>query len=253
MDNRNWVKRVLITTRPDVVIYLAGKNDRKWAEQNIRTAELLHATGTATVTSMSDIAQPRMIYVSNSYVFDGSKGNYHESDIVLPDSVLGKMKLGGENIVKSKCLNYVILRTSPILGRGNGDNISFLDRLRMSLDRKLRFEVSNKELHSFTLTDSFCDLMVRLIESGVRNRVIHYGGLTKLSTFDLAKEFAKRFHYDPSLIAATNVIQKKMGGNEEAQLDFSLNSTQAVETLKIKPLLLEESFDLIEKQLVLST
>lgn len=250
LDNRNWVKKVLMTTRPDVVIYLAGRNDQQWAEKNIRRAELLHAGGTATMNSLTDLTQPRFIYISNSLVFDGSKGNYHENDTVLPDSILGKMKLSGENIIKSKCLNYVVLRTSPILGRSNGLNLSFLDRLRMSLDRQIRFEASHQELHSFALAEGFCDVIEKLVESGVKNRIFHYGGLTKLSAYDFAKEFAKRFHYDPSLIMPKDLVRLKSGATDEPRVDFSLNSSQVTEILKIKPLLLEESFDLIQKQLV---
>ena len=38
--------------------------------------------------------------------------------------------------------------------------------------------------------------------------------------------------------------------NEVPHFDFSLNSTQLTESLKIKPLLLEQGFDLIDQELV---
>lgn len=248
MENRNWVKRIVYTTQPNVVIYLAGNNDLEWAEKNERTTELVHSNGPATLANFTEILQPRFIFLSNPYVFDGSRGNYHENDTMLPGSTLGRMKLGGENVVRNKSLNYIIVRSSPIMGRGNALNLSFLDRLRMSLDKGERVETSTKEYHSYAPVEGLCDVVQRLIDSGLRNRVLHYGGLTKVTFFEFAKNFAKRFGYDSSLIIPK---ARAMGLKEEQKItDFSLNSTQTSEILKIKPLLLEESFDLIEQKLI---
>jgi dTDP-4-dehydrorhamnose reductase len=253
IDNRNWVKRLMYSTQPDAVIYAAGNNQFEVAEHNSRYTELMHSAGPAVLASSADILQPRMIYLSNPYVFDGMKGNYHEIDTVLPWSTLGRMKLGGENAIRSKCLNYVILRSSPIFGRGNSGHLSFLDHLRMGLDRNRRIEVSHQELHSFSTTYELCEIIQRLIESGIRNRIMHFGGLTKITHFELAKAFATRFGYDPHLILQKAPTQRRNGVAEDFQFDFSLNSTQVAETLKIKPLLLEESLDLINQQLIASS
>jgi dTDP-4-dehydrorhamnose reductase len=214
-------------------------------------AEKVHMDGPSTLAIMTGMMQPRFIFLSSPYVFDGFAGNYHENDMILPGSVLGRMKSGAENVIRSKCSNFVILRTSPVLGRGNGKNNSYLDRLRMAMDRNQRFEASNQELHSFIAADSFSEVVKRLIDSGLRNRVVHYGGITKVTYYEFAKEFAKRFGYDASLILAKARPQTTGATTDENfMFDFSLNSTQTIEALKIKPLLLEESFDLIEKQLI---
>ncbi|MBI2712114.1 MAG: sugar nucleotide-binding protein [Bdellovibrio sp.] len=247
VENRNWVKRVVYTTQPSVVIYVAGSNDMQEAEKNARNCERLHADGPTTLAGSTDIMQPRFIYLSNSYVFDGTKGNYHEQDTILPGTVLGRMKSGGENAMKSKCLNYIILRSSPTFGRSNGLNLSFFDRLRMTLDRGKRIELSTDELHAFAPLDGLCDLIIKLIGSGVKNRVLHYGGLTKMNHFEFGQAFAKRFGYDPNLVVARTASQNTDG---QPLFDFSLNFTQAVDILKIKPFLLEEGFDLIEQQLI---
>jgi dTDP-4-dehydrorhamnose reductase len=249
VENRNWIKRVVYTTLPDVIIYTAGSNNPEWSESHARQVEVLHSSGPATVCSATDIIQPRLIYLSNPYVFDGMKGNYHENDIILPSTVLGRMKLGGENVVKNKSLNYVILRSSPLFGRGNGINLSYLDRIRMRLDRKERIEASTHELHSFAPVHGLCDLVARLVDSGIRNRILHYGGLTKVTHYEFALAFAKRFKYDTKLVVRKKLLTRSPL-SEDTRFDYSLNSTQSTETLKIKPLLLEEGFDLIEKNLI---
>lgn len=249
MANRNWIKRIMYASNPDVIIYVAGSEDVNWAERFPRESEKIHTGGPATIANLAESLQPKFIYLSSCYVFDGSKGNYKETDIVLPGTTYGKNKLGGENYIRGKSTNWLMVRSSPVFGRGNGLTLPFLDDLRLKLERGERFEARTQELHSFVPVSALADFIGRLVESGPRNKVMHFGGLTKLTHFELAKEFAKRFGYDPSLVVQkrnTDIITL----NEKETFDYSLNSSQIVESLKVKPLLLEESFDLLEKQLV---
>jgi dTDP-4-dehydrorhamnose reductase len=248
-ENRTWAKRIGYALRPDIVIFVVGNNETAAAESNPRKAEAVQTGGTATAANVSDLLQAKFIYVSTCYAFDGTRGNYHESDTVLPTTALGKAKLGGENYIRGKSLNYVIARTSPLFGRGNGISISFLDRLRMSLDRGQRIEVIADEYHSIAPLEGFADLIHRLIDSGLKNKIVHYGGLTKVTQFEFAQAFAKRFKYDPALVIPKRRMSRR-GTGEEPVRDYSLNSTATSEILKIKPLLLEESLDLVEKQLI---
>ncbi len=250
LANNNWVKRIVYMTQPDVLIYAGGNNKVEWSENNERRAELYHSSGPATLTNFAEFVQPKVIFISNPYVFDGTKGNYHENDTVLPVTALGRMKLGGENGVKNKSYNYIILRCSNLFGRGNGLNLSSLDQLRISLDQNQRVEADANTLHSFAPVSGLCEIVPKLIDSGIRNRILHYGGLTKVSFKTFAIEFAKRFKYDPSLIIPKTYMNAKGHIEEGEKNDLSLNSTQLVETLKIKPLLLQEGFDLIDQQLI---
>ncbi len=241
-DDRDWAKRVVYLAKPDAVIFAAGSNSLAAAEADPRIAEHVHVGGPATVADVADILQPKFIYLSNCFVFDGSRGNYHEEDTALPFVNIGKSKMGGENFVRGRSMNYLIIRCSPLIGRGNGIRATFLDQVRLSLQKGERIELPNTDTHSFGLISSLTDLVVKAVESGVRNRVIHFGGLTKMTHYEWAVQFAKRFKLDPSLI-----VQARGGSVKK---DYSLNSTEATQLLKLKPLLLEESFDLIEQQLI---
>jgi len=249
-SNRDWAKRVVYTSNPDAIVYLGGSNLVELAEADPREAERVHTGGPATLSAVSDILQPKFIFLSNCYTFDGQRGNYHETDTVLPSTALGKAKVGGENFIRGKSLNYLIVRPSPVFGRGNGLNLTFLDQLRMKLDKKERIELPNNEVHSFAPVYGLVDFIARLIEVGPRNKIFHYGGLTKVTYFEFAKEFAQRFGYNPGLIGEARIAPTTRASDNHSHFDYSLNSTQMAQTLKVKPLLLEEGFDLIEKKLV---
>lgn len=248
VSNRPWLKRLMFAIKPEVVIFAAGTDG---FERNVssKVAEYIHSHGVAEVCNATELFAPKFVYLSNSYVFNGERGNYRESDVVLPTNAVGKAKIGGENFVRAKTLNHLIIRSSPVFGRGNGHRLSFMDSIRIKLSRNETIELSDETLYSFAPVDGLVEFTERLIESGVRNRTIHYGGLTKVTPYEFARRFAKRFGFNEKLIRAKKIESHPLHGEPE-KADFSLNFTQGVELLKIQPFLLEEGFDLIEKNLI---
>jgi dTDP-4-dehydrorhamnose reductase len=111
-------------------------------------------------------------------------------------------------------------------------------------------ELDDNDLHSFAPVHSFTDAIERTLNIGVRNRIFHIGGLSKVTLFEFGQKFAAHFGYDPSLIKPKQASYRLTSNTELPKLDFSLNSTQAVEVLKFKPFLLEEGLDLVQKKLV---
>jgi dTDP-4-dehydrorhamnose reductase len=246
VENRPWGKRLIRALEPHAIIYCAGMNDLLWAETHPEEADNVHVSGVAALAEASSILQSKFIFLSNSYTFDGKKGNYHENDTALPAYSFGKMKLSGENYVRTKTLNWACVRSSPVYGRSVPDHPSFLDMVRMKLDRGQNVEMHDREIHSFAPVSGLADVLASLVESPFKNKVLHYGGLTKVSHLELAREFARRFGLNESLIQA---VQKDPEKPRESE-DFSVNSSQTIDVLKVKPLLLQEGFDLLEKQLV---
>jgi dTDP-4-dehydrorhamnose reductase len=249
IGEREQMKKVILTVQPDIVIYAAGKNDLMYSERNPQEAEALHSSGPVSVATVAEIMKPKFVFLSNTYVFDGRKGNYSEQDIQFPASMLGKSKLAGENLLKGKSMNYVVVRTSPVFGIGHVRNPTFLDQLRTKLEAKERIELPTHEVHSYALVSGLVEMLAKLIESGVRNTAIHYGGLTRVNTYDFAAQFARRFGYDANNISPLEISSREKFG-ELAVYDYSVNSSNAAKTLKIKPLLLEESFKLLEQEMV---
>ena len=250
ISDRELLKRVLCAAQPEAVIYLIGNNDVDWCEKNPRDAETLHGTGSTLVASLAELIKPRFIYVSFCHVFDGRKGNYNETDIAFPHSMIGRTKLAGENFLKGKSMNYVVVRSSPVFGLSIPKNPSFIDKLRIKLEHGERVDLPTNELHSFAPVQGLVDIICRLVESGIKNTVFHYGGLTKINYYDFGVEFSKRFGYNSSLLSPIeppNLEKLK----EQAIGDYSLNCSKAVKLLKIKPLLLKDGLDLIQEGLVI--
>lgn len=223
---RDFAKRLVYTIRPEVILFVAGSNDVVWAEKNPRDADRIHTGGSVNISTVSEIFQPKFIYLSNSYVFDGKRGNYHETDAVLPDTALGKSKLSSENFIKSKSLNFCILRSSPVFGRGNVKHTSLVDQLRISFAKNQRIELSNDAYHSWVSMPHFLQAVEGLVENPQRKKIYHLGGLTRATAFEFGREFAREFGYSPDLVQPL--------GARTPELDFSLNSSQLLKQISMR-------------------
>ena len=69
----------------------------------------LNIIGTANVVKICEKYKIKLIYFSTNYIYPGKKGNYKETDAILPINNYAWSKLGGESSVKLY-KNSLILR-----------------------------------------------------------------------------------------------------------------------------------------------
>ena len=78
-------------------------------EKNISKSIDLNIIGTANITKVCEKNNIKLVYFSTGYVYEGTRGNYSETDPVKPFNNYGLSKLGGECAV-SMYKNSLILR-----------------------------------------------------------------------------------------------------------------------------------------------
>lgn len=104
------IKSYLARKKPDILIHLAGlSRPMKIHEIDIKKSINLNIIGTANVTNACSEKKIKLIYFSTNYVYPGLKGNYLESDPLLPVNNYAWSKLGGEASVQLY-KNSLILR-----------------------------------------------------------------------------------------------------------------------------------------------
>lgn len=108
--NINSISKVIKKYKPKTIIHLAGlSRPMRLHEENICKSIELNIIGTCNIVKMCKKFNIKLIYFSTSYVYQGTKGNYKETDSVLPWSNYGWSKLGGECAVQMY-KNSLILR-----------------------------------------------------------------------------------------------------------------------------------------------
>jgi dTDP-4-dehydrorhamnose reductase len=225
--------------QPAVIIYAAGVSDPVRAEKEPNNMMLAHTNGANHFLIAADYVKAKYLYLSSDYVFAGLEGNYQESDTTIPFNALGKAKLSAENFIRSRSLNHVVLRCAPLLGRGTLDHPSWLDRLRDPAPSTKKITLSRKQIHNPVHIRELAQAIDRVILADIRNKVLHLGGLTRISEYDLALRFLRHLDLPADHIQAFDSVM------EYQYQDYSLNFTQTLGLLKTEALLLEQSLDLL--------
>ena len=110
--NFKKIKEYLKKVKPDILIHTAGlSRPMKIHNDDIKKSIDLNIIGTANITKACLEKNIKLIYLSTSYIYPDKKGNYKESDAILPSNNYAWSKLGGEAAVQMY-KNSLILRLS---------------------------------------------------------------------------------------------------------------------------------------------
>ena len=108
--NLNSIEKIVKKIKPKILIHCAGlSRPMDIHETKISKSIDLNIIGTANITKICIKYNIKLIYFSTAYVYEGTVGNYRETDPVKPFNNYGLSKLGGECAV-SMYKNSLILR-----------------------------------------------------------------------------------------------------------------------------------------------
>jgi len=111
------VSREVNRSGVSLVINAAGYTAVDEAESEPELAFAVNRDGPAYLASACEKVGIPLVHISTDYVFDGQKqGDYFETDPVSPLSVYGKSKAAGEEEVRKRMREYLILRTGWVYG-----------------------------------------------------------------------------------------------------------------------------------------
>ena len=84
---KNSIRNYLKQKKPKYLIHLAGlSRPMNLHDKLIEKSISLNIVGTANITQICSSFGIKLIYFSTSYVYEGTKGNYKETDPILPKS-----------------------------------------------------------------------------------------------------------------------------------------------------------------------
>ena len=110
ITNVKSIKKFLLKTKPKTIIHLAGlSRPLHLHKKNPIKSISLNIIGTSNLVIEAKKMNIKFIYFSSNYVYPGNKGNYKETDPLLPSSNYAWSKLGGESAVHMYS-NSLILR-----------------------------------------------------------------------------------------------------------------------------------------------
>lgn len=200
ITDKNQVEKTLDMIKPDIIIHAAALTDLEKCEADNALANKINVKGTGNIVSACKKKSIKLIFLSTDNVFDGSKGNYKETDETCPVNYYGETKVMAENKVK-EVKNHLILRTTFFtFGRG------FEQWLIDSLRNRKEVNVVDDQYYSPLFVGDFSRIIIEMIEKGLTGTFNVSLG-RKISRYEFAIKLANVFNLDNGLIKNVSTEQ----------------------------------------------
>ncbi len=217
------VDRFVQKTKPEVLLHLVALTDVDRCEREPALAQAVHVDGTEHLVQAVRKTDCRFIYFSTDFVFDGTKGNYSETDKTNPINVYGSTKLEAEKLVQSLKQHVIVRTTTPYSDQS--ESKKFVGSLIEKLHRSETVFAFDDLIRSPTLVENLVECTAKLL-SKEYNGILNIAGSTSLSMFDAAMEVARIFSFDQSLVKKSSSSTAKL--DAKRPLNTGLNVSKAV-------------------------
>tara|TARA_Y100000590_G_scaffold342492_1_gene391082 strand:+ start:442 stop:1158 length:717 start_codon:yes stop_codon:yes gene_type:complete len=192
----NSIHKFLKKIKPKAVLHLAGlSRPMSMHEKNISHSINLNIIGTANLVAVCSKLNIKIIYFSTSYVYPGDKGNYKESDPLLPWNNYAWSKLGGEcsvQMYKNSLVLRICMTEKPFIHKKAFANVKL----------------------NFIFHEDIVKILLKLLN---KKGIINVGGKTR-TIYNFAKQY--------------NTKVRKILVTKNSRFNFPLNPSMNLSKLK---------------------
>lgn len=189
LTDKSSVSAAFAEHKPAAVINCAAYTAVDKAEEDQNTAYAVNRDAVANLAEACAVAGIPLLHISTDYVFDG-KGNdaYRETDETGPESIYGKSKLEGEQVLAETLPEHIILRTAWVYGIEGNNFIKTM--LRVGQERgalKVVHDQHGSPTHAADIAETLLDMAAQ-IRDGKNDGygIYHYTGAGVTTWHDFA-------------------------------------------------------------------
>jgi len=205
IENGQELETCITKSQPHCIVYCAVPPPR--SDEYLH--ELVSVQGIQRVcTSLKNLENCKLIYISTNSVFSGQDGPYKESDLPDPEKrhdqyrIYGLTRELGERVALNSWDNTIVVRTSDVNGK---DQVGKLNpRLINLFDQLEAGNVVERSANAFISPSLVDNLAESLLEISGQNftyhGVLHLAGNEQISYFDFACLVAEKATLDKTLI-----------------------------------------------------
>lgn len=189
--DRKQILEVFETEKPDMVVNASAYTAVDQAEKDRERAFDINSTGPAYLSEACSLYHIPLVHVSTDYVFDGrSRTPYAEDDPVNPMGVYGQSKWAGEEEVRQRLTNHIIIRTAWLYGIHGHNFVKTMIRLGRE---KETITVVDDQYGCPTFAGDLARAIVAILHEIIEKKSInwgtyHYSGLGETSWYGFSRK-----------------------------------------------------------------
>lgn len=185
ITDENAINAFVDANNIDGIINCAAYTAVDKAESNEALCHTLNATAPGYLAAAMGKRGGWMVQVSTDYVFDGTKHTpYSETDPTCPDSVYGRTKLEGEQLVRQHCERAMIVRTAWLYSIFGNNFVKTMIRLGKE---KTELGVIFDQIGTPTYARDLAVAIMTAVEKGIIPGTYHFSNEGVTSWYDFTK------------------------------------------------------------------
>jgi dTDP-4-dehydrorhamnose reductase len=182
------VEKKFRADRPELIVHCAAVSRPVACQADPVLAKKINTEATAHLAALADGIG--FIFFSTDLVFDGSRGNYVESDPTNPLSVYGETKVAAEQFVLKNSL-HVVLRAALNCGASPSGSHSFNEEIQAAWRAGKSVKLFCDEFRS-VIPASVTARAVWELAPRIPGGIYHLAGSERLSRWEIGRRLAAR-------------------------------------------------------------
>jgi dTDP-4-dehydrorhamnose reductase len=189
--------------KPTWIVHAAAATNLDWCEDHRAECFELNVDASRNLADAAKACGARFVFISTDSVFDGSLGNYKESDPVSPVNVYARSKVLAEAAVAEALPESLIVRTN-IYGWNLQDKSSLAEWMLKQFESATRFSGFDDVVYSPILVNDLADCLAELMLRNLHG-IFHAVGSESCTKFEFAEHLADTFGQDRHLVERSHI------------------------------------------------
>jgi len=223
ITNYSQLEECITYIQPSFIINTAAMTNVDTCELKPEECNNLNIEAVKYLTQICTKLNIHFIQISTDFIFDGSKGFYKETDLPNPLSIYGHSKLKAENIVKNSGVNFSILRTILVYGKGvNLKRNNIVLWVKDMLENNKEITIVDDQYRMPTYVEDLATACKLIVDKNISG-VYHISSNELLSVFEIANQIADVFGLNKKLIKpiSTKTLNQKAIRPQKTGFDLS--------------------------------
>jgi len=225
--------------RPQIVIHTAAiTNPVPRENQSAKEYFDTNVIATKNIAQLCEKYNAKLIYISTDLVYAGYRSSFLKEDTKLvPASLYAETKLVGEMKVKESTDNYLILRSALLYGFGLNHSRCHFQNMFDDLKKNKPIKLFTDQFRTPISLKDASGIINYLTEMDLKGEIINFGGLERVSRFELGEILCSMAGFDKNLLQKITMDDIP---NFPLVEDVSLN-TERLKSLGLKTRSIEDN------------
>ncbi len=209
ITNKTQLNNVVQQTQPNIIIHTAALSSIAQCEKNEENAYAVNVTASVQLATLAKQHNTQFVFCSTDLVFDGTKGNYTETDTPNPINIYAEQKYLAEQKIIEANSNAIIARLPLMISINNTDHTGVIAEMQNNNELSKAMHLFTNEYRTPALVEDVVSAINILIQKNVKG-IYHIAGNQKLNRLQIAQYIKDKYNLQKVQLIATTHQQQNI-------------------------------------------